>query len=160
ERFAFSTGWPLDGLAGRKVLDVGCGAGRFAEVAIGTGAEVVALDYSSAVDACRKNLGPHPLLNVVQGDIYRLPFRPGAFDDVYCLGVLQHTPDVERSFMSLPAQLRTGGRLAVDVYPALLLNVLWPKYWLRPLTKRLPQPTLFKLVKLMVRVLLPVSRLV
>ncbi len=62
--------------------------------------------------------------------------------------------------MSLPRQVRPGGRLAVDVYPAFLLNVLWPKYWLRPLTKRLPQRTLFRLVKLMVRFLLPVSRLV
>jgi SAM-dependent methyltransferase len=160
ERLEFSTGWPLSALAGRKVLDVGCGAGRFAEVVLATDADLVALDYSSAVDACRANLGAHARLNVVQGDIYHLPFRPGSFDDVYCLGVLQHTPDVERSFMSLPRQVRPGGRLAVDVYPALALNFLWPKYWLRPITKRLPQRTLFRVVRLMVRFLLPLSRLV
>jgi SAM-dependent methyltransferase len=157
ERLEFSTGWSLPALTGRKVLDVGCGAGRFAAVVLATGADLVALDYSSAVDACRANLGAHARLNVVQGDIYHLPFRPASFDDVYCLGVLQHTPDVERSFSSLPRQVRPGGRLAVDVYPALALNFLWPKYWLRPITKRLPQPTLFRLVRLMVRCLLPLS---
>jgi SAM-dependent methyltransferase len=157
ERFRFSTGWPTEHLKGRRVLDVGCGAGRFAEVALSAGAELVALDYSSAVDACRQNLGPHPRLDVVQGDVYALPFKKGCFDFAYCLGVLQHTPDVRRAFLSLPDQLRPGGQLAVDVYPKLLLNLLWPKYWLRPLTKRLPQPTLFAWVKVMVRFLLPVS---
>jgi len=157
DRFCFSTGWALDDLAGRLVLDVGCGAGRFAEVTLGAGAELVALDYSSAVDACRQNLGAHPRLNVVQGDIYRLPFRKGVFDDVYCLGVLQHTPDVKGAFLSLPAQLRPGGRLGVDFYAQHPLNFFWPKYWLRPFTKRLSQESLFKLVKLMVRFLLPIS---
>jgi SAM-dependent methyltransferase len=157
ERLEFSTGWSLPALAGHMVLDVGCGAGRFAEVALDSGAELVALDYSSAVDACRANLGIHPRLNVVQGDIYHLPFRPGSFDDVYCLGVLQHTPDVRNAFLSLPTQLRPGGRLAVDFYPRLALNLLWPKYWIRPFTKRLSQAQLFGLVKLMVRYLLPLS---
>jgi SAM-dependent methyltransferase len=157
DRFCFSTGWALDGLAGRHVLDVGCGAGRFAEVALLAGAQLVALDYSSAVEACRQNLGAHPCLNVVQGDVYRLPFRKGIFDDVYCLGVLQHTPDVKGAFMSLPAYLQPGGRLAADFYPRLALNFLWPKYWIRPFTKRLSQESLFSLVKVMVRFLLPLS---
>src|ERR1041385_1945136 len=137
ERFFRSTGWEAGELNAERVLDVGCGAGRFAEVALSTGAEVVALDYSSAVDAAWANLGPHPRLTVVQGDIYRLPFKPGSFDFVYCFGVLQHTPDVKRSFFSLVPMLNERGRLAVDVYPKLLLNVLWPKYWLRWATKRM-----------------------
>lgn len=151
------TGLPPDDFLGKSVLDIGCGAGRFAEVALSLGARVVALDYSTAVDACRQNLGPHPLLDVVQGDIYRLPFRPGNFDLVYCLGVLQHTPDVRKAFMSLPRQVRLGGRLTVDVYPKLILNYFWPKYWLRPITKRMSHDRLFHLVCWMVKYLLPVS---
>jgi SAM-dependent methyltransferase len=103
------------------------------------------------------NLGPHSLLDVVQGDIYRLPFLPGSFDLVYCLGVLQHTPDVRKAFMSLPPQVRSGGRLTVDVYPKLMLNLLWPKYWIRPITKRMSHNSLFRLVLWMVKYLLPVS---
>ena len=159
DRFYRQSGWTPAELAGREVLDVGCGAGRFAEVVLAAGAHVVALDYSSAVDACRANLGPHPRLDVVQGDIYQLPLKRDRFDAVYCFGVLQHTPDVRRAFLSLAAPLRDGGRLAVDVYPRLWLNVLWPKYWLRPLTRRMAPERLFRLVRRMVPLLLPLSRL-
>lgn len=157
QRLFFSSEWTPEELRGKRVLDVGCGAGRFAEVTMASGAEIVALDYSSAVDACWDNLGPHPRLEVVQGDIYNLPFKPGSFDYVYCLGVLQHTPDVKRAFMSLPRQLVSGGKLAVDVYPKLALNALWPKYWLRPITKRMDPQRLFRIVEKLVPFLLPVS---
>ena len=80
ERLLFSTEWGAGEIAGKRVLDVGCGAGRFAEVTLALGAELVALDYSGAVDACWDNLAAHPRLNVVQGDIYKLPFKPGAFE--------------------------------------------------------------------------------
>ena len=157
DRFLTFTGWKPEELAGKLVLDVGCGAGRFAEVALSLGARVVAVDYSGAVDACSANLGRQPGLDVVHADIYRLPFEPGNFDFVYCLGVLQHTPDVAAAFRSLPPQVKPGGRLAVDVYAKLALNWLWPKYWLRPLTRRLPPDLLFRMVERAVPVLLPVS---
>lgn len=159
DRFYSYTGWLPAELKGARVLDVGCGAGRFAEIALAAGANVVALDYSSAVDACRTNHAREPRLDVVQGDIYALPFAPGSFDFVYCLGVLQHTPNVHASFRALPPMLRAGGKLAIDLYPRLLINVLWPKYWLRPLTRRMPAERLFNLVMHTVPVLLPVSRL-
>lgn len=160
ERYFVSSGWTEAEMAGKRVLDVGCGAGRFAEVTLSTGARLVAIDFSSAVDACFDNLGPHPNLDVVQADVYRLPFMPAQFDFVYCLGVIQHTPDVKRTFLALPAQLRQGGKLAVDVYPKLRLNVLWPKYWLRPLTRRIEPQRLFRIVERLVPLLLPISDLV
>jgi ubiquinone/menaquinone biosynthesis C-methylase UbiE len=156
-RFVAQSGWSEADLAGACVLDLGCGAGRFAEVALGAGARLVAVDYSSAVDACRMNLGPHPRLDVVQGDVYRLPFQARQFDFVYCFGVLQHTPDVKQAFLALTRQVAPGGRIAVDAYPRIALNLLWPKYWLRPLSKRLPADRLFRLVSRMVDVLWPVS---
>lgn len=159
DRFYAQSQWTPEDLRGRLVLDLGCGSGRFAEVALAAGAHVVAVDYSAAVDACRANLGTHPQLNVLQGDVYRLPFAPGSFDLVYCFGVLQHTPDPEKAFQALVRQLKPGGTIAVDLYPKFLRNVIWPKYWLRPITARIPPRTLFPLVQRLVPVLLPASRL-
>jgi SAM-dependent methyltransferase len=150
--------WDLGLMHGKRVLDVGCGAGRFAEVALNAGADVVAIDYSTAVEACWHNHAGNPRLNVIQADVYNLPFAPGSFDYVYCFGVLQHTPDVAAAFAALPRQLKAGGRLAVGVYQKTRMDPLWPKYWLRPITTRLDPIKLFRLVEKAVPVLLPVSR--
>lgn len=157
-RFWESTGWRPADLAGKLVLDAGCGAGRFAEVALQAGATLVALDYSSAVDACYANLGHYDNLHVVQGDIYALPFAPGSFPYVYSLGVLQHTPDVARAFAALPPMVSPAGQLCVDFYGLGVGTLLHAKYLVRPLTKHLPQQTLFRILQTAVPLLLPVSR--
>jgi SAM-dependent methyltransferase len=158
DRFFGSTGWTPAEMKGRCVLDVGCGAGRFTEIALETGAHVVALDYSIAVDACWQNNQERGLLDCVQGDIYNLPFAKGSFDFVYCLGVLQHTPDVEAAFAALTSQAKLDGRLAVDVYPRRWQNAASAKDWIRPITKRMDQMKLFQLVQnYMVPILLPMS---
>lgn len=157
-RFWNATGWRPEELAGQWVLDAGCGAGRFAEVALQAGARVLALDYSGAVDACYANLAHHEQLHVVQGDIYALPLRRQFFPFVYSLGVLQHTPDVERAFAALPPCACDGARLCVDFYWRRLRTMLHPKYLLRPITKRIPQQRLFGMLQAMVPVLLPISR--
>jgi 2-polyprenyl-3-methyl-5-hydroxy-6-metoxy-1,4-benzoquinol methylase len=160
DRFWHATGWDPSDLAGHWVLDIGCGAGRFAEVACRAGAQVVAVDYSSAVDACFANLSQFPGFHVVQGDIYSLPIQRGLFQFVYSLGVLQHTPDVGRAFAALPPMLHPGGRLCVDFYEKSWKSALLPKYWLRPITKRMPKRRLFAMCEALVPILLPISGVV
>lgn len=157
ERFWRSTGWKATDMAGRWVLDIGCGSGRFAEIALAAGAHVIAMDYSSAVDAAYLNLGHLRNFHVVQGDIYALPFAPGSFSFVYSLGVLQHTPDVRRAFMALPAMLQPGGRICVDFYSKSWKSALLPKYWLRPLTKRMNKKRLYRMLERAVPWLLALS---
>ncbi len=159
-RFLAQSGWTERELRGALVLDAGCGSGRFAEIALDLGAEVVAIDYSSAVDACAQNLAGRDRLHVVQADIYALPFAPERFDFVYSFGVIQHTPDVQRTVASLVRQVRPGGRLALDVYKKGLGEVLHPKLWLRPLTRRLPPERLFPWIERLAPPLLEVSRAV
>ena len=157
-RFWKATGWHSEDIAGHWVLDAGCGAGRFAEVALHAGAKVIALDYSSAVDACYANLKHHPNLDVVQGDIYALPFPKGFFAYVYSLGVLQHAPDVAKAFAALPPMVAGGGRICIDIYEKSWKSLLLLKYWLRPVTKRIPRSRLFAVLESLVPRLLPLSR--
>ena len=160
DRFWNATGWDKDSLKDKWVLDVGCGSGRFTEIALSSGARVVALDYSSAVDACYKNFKDHANFHVVQGDIYELPFDIGLFSFVYCLGVLQHTPDPEKAFLSLPGVLKKNGNICVDYYEKSWKSALLPKYWLRPITKRLPKVFLFSMLKRITPSLLSISRII
>jgi SAM-dependent methyltransferase len=157
DRFLRETGWDEQTLSGKLVLDAGCGAGRFAEIALSLGAEVVAIDYSTAVDAAQRNLKTHPRLHLAQADIYHLPFAPGTFDFVYSLGVLQHTPDVKRAALAVIEMAKPGGGVTLDLYQRSWKNLLTPKYWLRPITTRMKQDRLFAAVERSVPALLAVS---
>jgi 2-polyprenyl-3-methyl-5-hydroxy-6-metoxy-1,4-benzoquinol methylase len=157
DRFWKTTGWRPEEMKGKWVLDIGCGSGRFAEIALSSGANVIALDYSTAVDACQLNLGHHPNLQVVQGDVFALPLEPGSFDFVYSLGVLQHTPNPAAAFFALPPMIAPGGSLAIDIYAKRITALIHPKYLLRPITKRMKKETLFVILERLVPLLLPAS---
>jgi 2-polyprenyl-3-methyl-5-hydroxy-6-metoxy-1,4-benzoquinol methylase len=157
QRFYGCSGWTPSSLAGQHVLDAGCGAGRFAEIALAAGAEVVAIDLSSAVNACYRNLGHHERLHVIQCDLAAMPLRDGAFDSVYCFGVLQHTPSPESAFRAIAAKVRPGGRLAVNAYHRTAGFFLLPQYWLRPLLRHLPCHLLYRTAQWLVRLFLPLS---
>jgi SAM-dependent methyltransferase/uncharacterized protein YbaR (Trm112 family) len=116
DTFYFKTGLKPEELEGKRVLDAGCGTGRFAAIAADAGAEVFACDLSSAVEACYRNLGDRPNVHVVQGDIFKLPLAEESFDFIYSLGVLHHTPDTKKAFLALPRLLKPGGKFCVWVY--------------------------------------------
>jgi SAM-dependent methyltransferase len=139
DRFYSITEWNPAALAGKLVLDAGCGSGRFAEVALAAGAEVVALDLSSAVEPCRANLGGNRRLHCVQASLYELPFRPGQFDFVYCIGVIQHTPDPKKSVQCLLDKVAVGGSVGLWIYELTwkaFVGTMAFKNFLRPWTKR------------------------
>lgn len=150
DAFVEKTGWRLEDLRGLRILDAGCGMGRFAEVCADAGAEVHGIDLSSAVDAAAANLGSRPNVSIHQADILNLPFAPGTFDRIYSLGVLHHTPDTRRAFLSLVPLLKPGGEIAIWVYDSSLRYVMAGSLLWRHLTTRLPQPTLLKLCRLAV----------
>jgi SAM-dependent methyltransferase len=144
DRFYKTTGWPSR-MDGQRILEVGCGAGRFTQLALETGAEVFSFDLSSSVDvACRNNLG-ETRLTLFQGSIYEIPLRKESFDKIFCMGVLQFCPDVEGAFRSMLPFLRPGGEIVVDVYER--SNGLPPlKTFVRPVTKRMKTESLYRLL--------------
>ncbi len=52
----------------------------------------------------------------VRGDIRRLPFRPGSFDRILCVGVIHHLPQPHRILDQIAGVLRPGGELLLGVY--------------------------------------------
>jgi SAM-dependent methyltransferase len=105
----------------KVVLDAGCGNGRHAFYAARYGSrEIVAMDFSDAVETAYANVGKLANAHVVQGDIYHPPFARGEaggpFDFIYSIGVLHHLPDPEAGFQSLVRFLRPGGAIFAWVY--------------------------------------------
>jgi len=160
ERFFAQTGWPRD-LRGELVLEVGSGSGRFTEQAANTGATVVSLDYSYAVDANHASNGKRSNVLITQGDVFAMPFRAGTFDRLFCFGMLQHTPDPKRALQALPAVLRPGGVLCVDIYKATLIRaLLHTKYYVRPFTRRMDPERLYRRVCAWVNLMWPLATLI
>lgn len=113
--FMNKTGLRPEDLKGKLVLDVGCGMGRFAEVATRWGARVVGIDFSAAAEVAAKNLSDRDFA-ALQADVFSLPVAPETFDCIYSMGVLHHTPDCEKAVKLLPQYLKPGGTLAVWLY--------------------------------------------
>lgn len=150
KRFFAETAWSPESLNGRDVLEVGSGAGRFTRIVLErTNARLWSVDYSNAVEANLRNNGAiaPERLRLFQASIYEMPFPDGSFDKVFCLGVLQHTPDFEASVRALVGKARRGGEIVVDFYS---IRGWWTKlnakYLLRPITRRMDHARLLALV--------------
>lgn len=146
--FRRRTGFHPEDLAGKMVLDVGCGMGRFAEVATRWGAHVVGIDLSLASEVAAKNLERRSA-TIFQADVFQLPFAPGSFDYIYSIGVLHHTPNCEQAFKVLPKLLKPGGRISIWLYssynPWYRMSDVY-----RKVTRRLSPETLHTLCRLVV----------
>ncbi len=144
----------------RDVLEVGCGAGRFTEVLLQTGARVTSIDLSTAVDANQENFSQDERHRVLQADVMSLPFAPGQFDVVFCLGVIQHTPSPEATIAKLFAQVKPGGWLVIDHYTWTLSRLTKSSLLVRAVLKRLPPEAGMRWTERIVDVFLPMHRAV
>lgn len=137
--FRNRTGLSQRDLDGKVVLDAGCGMGRYLRTAAESAAGlVVGLDLSRAVVAARELTAQSPQVCVLRGDLLRLPFAPASFDQIYSLGVLDHTPDPRKAFLGLAGLLKPGGRIAIWVYPRERAIVEWIMNAERAVSTRLP----------------------
>jgi SAM-dependent methyltransferase len=136
--FLVKTGIAPDELSGRFVLDAGCGGGRYARLVGSHGARVIGVDLSSAVAKAAQLCESLANVAIVQADLLDLPLADGAFDLVYSIGVLHHTPDARRAFAQIARKVKAGGRLAVWLYRRNALAQEWLNSGLRSVTTRLP----------------------
>ncbi len=148
QRFFAVTKWDKEELNNKNILEVGSGAGRFTRVVLeSTEATLYSVDYSNAVEANAGN-NAHERLHLFQSSIYNLPFVPHQFDKVFCFGVLQHTPDVEKSVKALINMVKPGGELVVDFYPVRgWYTKIHAKYLFRPFTTSMNSETLLSRIQ-------------
>jgi len=102
-------------MAGRSVLEVGCGNGvllpRLAE-AVGADGRVVGIDHSATfVEQARTRVNTAVAANVVvqQADAYDLPFAAGTFDRAHCERVLMHLERPGAALAEMKRVVRPGG---------------------------------------------------
>jgi SAM-dependent methyltransferase len=129
---------------GLRVLDAGCGMGRWLHFARKAGALIVGMDVSAAIDVAAAREGDG--VDFVQADLRFPPFAPESFDLVYSLGVVHHLEEPVAGVRALAKLVRPGGELRLYVYRTLENEPPWKRLLFgavtaaRRVTTRLPYP--------------------
>jgi len=106
----------LDDPRGRRVLDVGCGSGRYLRLIAERGAALVAgCDFVPEMVARAREISPRVAVARAEG----LPFPSAAFDLAVCGLVVGHCRELEPVLAELGRVLRPGGVMVYsDIHPA------------------------------------------
>lgn len=117
-RFLADCELPAGFFEGARVLDAGCGSGRWSYALSELGADVWAMDLTaSGVQSLAAATAGRDNVHICQGDLFAPPFAPGSFDFVMSWGVLHHTRCTRDAFASVAALVRPGGTFYVMIYP-------------------------------------------
>jgi SAM-dependent methyltransferase/uncharacterized protein YbaR (Trm112 family) len=146
EYFNEATGYADRELAGKLVLDAGCGPAQVTRLMSEHGARVaIGMDFNEAVDEAYRACRDLPHVHIVQGNVFAPPFKKHVFDLVWSNGVIHHTPDARGAHKSLSRLVKPGGMLYVWVYPDRLNPFRLTKDILDFLrVTRLPKPVLMQ----------------
>jgi ubiquinone/menaquinone biosynthesis C-methylase UbiE len=103
---------------GKKILEVGCGAGTDLLQFARAGADVHAVDLSThSVALAKTRLQLYGFTGEVrEADAEHLPFPDNTFDLVYSWGVIHHTPDTPAAVKEIHRVLKTGGQIRIMIY--------------------------------------------
>lgn len=115
-------------VAGRRILDVGCGAGPLFEALRDRGAVVTGVEPSiKMLELARRRLGEDAVLHQAGLGGDPLPFPDGAFDDVVACLVLHYLEDWKAPLAELRRVLVPGGRLIVVIDHPFIYKLMHPK---------------------------------
>jgi SAM-dependent methyltransferase/uncharacterized protein YbaR (Trm112 family) len=140
-------------LAGKTMLDAGCGNGTQSVAYTKLGLEVLAVDLSSGLEhghAFRSMYqGADPTkVHFIQADLQSPPLAPASLDLIHSAGVLHHTPDTRKTFQTLCSLLRPGSTFYVWLYKY-ERSVTPVVNSIRHLTTRIPTAVFEKIARLM-----------
>lgn len=107
-----------DQLAGKRVLEIGCGMGFHSEILSRSGAELTSIDLSpTSVEATTKRFALKSLKgNICRMDAEKLEFEDASFDFVWSWGVIHHSSHTARILREIRRVLKPGGEAGVMVY--------------------------------------------
>ena len=95
----------------KKILDAGCGEGRFSRYFIENGYDITGMDFSEEyVRVAKKNLKKGKF---VVGSVTRIPFKDNSFDYIFSVDVFQHIPDLEKALAETYRVLKKEGSLII-----------------------------------------------
>lgn len=104
-----------DKVSNGLVLDAGCGNGRFVAASLHFGARtVIGVDIGWGVDMAHQRFRSDPRVHLVQASLFELPI--GMVDIAFSLGVLMHTGNARRAYLSVARRVRPGGLMAARLY--------------------------------------------
>lgn len=139
---------PKEDLAGKIVLDAGCGNGSQSVAYTEFGLEVIALDISTGLEhghafRHRYSKARPDKVHFVQADLQRPPLAASSVDIIHSAGVLHHTPDTRTTFEALTPLLKPGGTFYTWLYKKepVVTPVLTG---MRAVTTRVPSPLFAK----------------
>jgi 2-polyprenyl-6-hydroxyphenyl methylase/3-demethylubiquinone-9 3-methyltransferase len=99
---------------GERVLDLGCGAGRFVAALRDAGADPVGVEIAEAALERARRTAPGADLRLIEPD-GSLPLEHAGVDLVWCSEVLEHVADTEHTLLEARRVLRPGGRILITV---------------------------------------------
>ncbi|MDO8680055.1 MAG: class I SAM-dependent methyltransferase [Acidobacteriota bacterium] len=119
ERFLFEE-WiaprTLEDFRGRTVLECGCGGGQHTGFVAAVAAQVTAVDLNS-IDVARARNAGRTNIRYLESDLAALDLAE-RFDVVFCIGVIHHTDDPDRTFDAIYRHCKPGGLVIVWTYSA------------------------------------------
>jgi SAM-dependent methyltransferase len=117
ERFLFEE-WiapvTLGDLAGKAVLEAGCGGGQHTSFMAPVAESIVAVDLNTA-DIAQERNRQFGNVRFVDADVASMDLGR-QFDAVICIGVIHHTDDPDRTFANLYTHLKSGGKMVIWTY--------------------------------------------
>lgn len=123
--FQAKTGASLDELKGMRILDAGCGGGRYCKVAAEAGGNVFGADHTRAVEQAKQLCQHLPNVQLTQADLKQLPFEKESFDFAFSIGVMHHDANTKAVFDAVSQMVKPGGRYSVWLYRR---NQFWQEW--------------------------------
>jgi len=99
-----------------KVIDIGCGSGRFIKYLKGRYGKITGIDPSRAIFTANELIGKEENVELIQASTDNIPFPDDHFDFGYSLGVLHHIPDTGKALNDCVKKIRPGGYFLLYLY--------------------------------------------